>query len=146
MSKMINIINYLLRKAIESTNWEETEDEISATLIDQGFNGDEVTMALAIASRIRNRLTSSQPIVIPKPSNQLFRWMEMWKLSPEAQGYLIALREQGHITEMERQAVIDAAIQTDVSEVDLEIIQELTSQVCGYVASQGEAFSGYTIH
>jgi len=147
MAKMMNIVNFLLRKVIESTDWEKTEDEIYGALVEQGFNNDEIDMALAIASRIRSKLTSSEPIVIPKPSNQIFRWMELWKLSSEAQGYLIALRELGQITEMERQAVIDAALQVDLTEIDLETIQQLTSQVIGFSGGQGESsLGGHTIH
>jgi len=130
MGKMMNIVNYLLRMAMESTDWDETEEEIHVALSKKGFNNDEIDMALNIACKIRDRLTTMQPIVIPKPSNQLFHMLEIWKLSSEARGYLIALKEQGLITELDRQAVIETALQMEVPEVDLEIVQDLVADVC----------------
>lgn len=145
MSKMFNIVNYLLQKAIESKNWDDTEEEICGTLIEQGFDNDEIDMALAIAQRIKKRLASLQPIIIPKPSNQVFELLELWRLTREARGYLIAMRELGQISEIERQDIVDAALQMDTMEIDLEDVQDLTAQICGCI-DQGDNPTNHTIH
>ena len=146
MTKMLNIVHYLLRMAAKSIDWEKTQQEIHGHLLKKGFDSEEIDLAISIASRFKDRLASHEPIVIPKPTSQLFLLMENWRIAPEARGFLIALREQGRLSEKERQVVIESAMQVDTPEIDLELMQELVEQLCDSSVSSREFREDFAIH
>lgn len=149
ISRLIELVSYALSRAFDESeaDWWEVRDELADQLESRGFEPEEIQIALDVAGRIRESLESQPVLAENLKSNQLYRLLEEWKLSPEARGYLISIQENGSLTPEQRETVVERCLSLDTIEpVGLELMRGLVNWVVSGEEDDLDSFLTDTVH
>lgn len=126
-SRIVNIISFIIKEVLEGKDLLETESEIVESLLDQGYNLEEINSAfdwlfsLITKGMAKKRIKSTT-------SKRILHHLERLKLSSPAYGLLIKMQETGLITPAQREEIIEQALISG-DEVDPEEIERIAGQV-----------------
>ena len=123
------MIGYILQKAVEIDDIEVLSEEITRTMISQGFNGNDIDIALALAFRLKQKLIQFSRIEYVPRTELLFKYLEEMKISSEARGYLMELQNNGFITAEEKDQVVEKVVFSDMEDADLNTIKAIVNYV-----------------
>jgi uncharacterized protein Smg (DUF494 family) len=127
--KLIEMVGLILRRGMESEDWDQTEEEIVESMLFQGYDVNEINMAISVAQRLREQVERRQFVGRPPQSNRIFEFLEQIRLTPKARGYLLTLIHSGAITPMQREEIVEKTLFIDAPEIGLEEIQYVTQMV-----------------
>jgi uncharacterized protein Smg (DUF494 family) len=126
--KIIEIIVYLLTELKSNKQLKEIDMQNLSKL---GYTQNEISTAF---SWIYTRIYSGEKIFSDESktphSHRTFHEVEKNILTPEAQGYLIQLRELGLVDDLEIETIIDRIMVSGYSKVSIE---DMKSFVAGYL-------------
>ncbi|MDX9752900.1 MAG: DUF494 family protein [bacterium] len=140
LTRLIEMVSFILSRSLDSDeeDWGILRGELTEHLQGRGFNGQEIDIAFEVASRIRSRMDENASIAIPFKTNLVYRYLEEFKLTREARGYLHSLVLMGKITPIQREEIVERALFLDIAEVDLPDMQYLVNLVLGGDSWPGE--------
>lgn len=127
--KLIEMVGLFLRRGMEAEDWDQAEEEIVESMLFQGYDMNEINMAVSVAQRLREQLGRRQNLSSAIRSNRIFEQLEQIRLTPEARGYLIRLLHSGAITPSQREEIVEKTLFLDVAEIGLEEVQYVTQTV-----------------
>ncbi|RMH73524.1 MAG: DUF494 family protein [Gemmatimonadetes bacterium] len=136
---MLNKIMEMLEKISEQfhsnpPNLEEVK-AMRESLEDQGYTSEEINTALVwLLQMMRPASTDQHPTdqAYPHPTPRTIRVLNMFEelmMSREAFGHLIQLRELGLIDDAQTELIMERAMMSDASELDLEGIKLISASV-----------------
>lgn len=133
LSRLIEMVSYILSRSLETEedDWGLLRNELTEQLQGRGFNGQEIDIAFEVANRIRLRMDDNSSVALPFKTNLVYRYLEEFKLTKEARGYLLSLMEMGKITPVQKEEIIERALFLDTPDVDLPEIQFLVNLILG---------------
>jgi uncharacterized protein Smg (DUF494 family) len=127
--KLIEMVGFILRRGMETEDWDQTEEEIVESMLFQGYDINDINVALSVAHRLRQQLEQRQQGSPPVPSNRVFELLEKIRLTGEARGYLLRLVHSGVITPVQREEIVEKTLFIDAVEIGLEEVQYVTQMV-----------------
>lgn len=150
LTRLVEMVSFILAKSLEfeDDDWGVLKNELTEQLEGKGFQNHEIDIAFEVVNRIRNRLEQGNHVHFPFKTNRVYPLLEELKISQEARGYLLNLMEQGVITPVQREEVIERAFFLEDSQVGLDEIEYLVSVVLGGEGWPGEdsPSMNYTLH
>lgn len=126
--RVVEILVYLMSQIRENNGGTEGIDGMSKELLNQGYTENEINAAF---SWLFEKIQMDQKEILSESSNGLhnsFRVLheaEKLVIRPEAQGYLIQLKELGIITESDMEQIIERAMMLGVSAVSADDIKSI---------------------
>lgn len=133
LSRLIEMVSYILSRSLETEeeDWGLIRNELTEQLQGRGFNGQEIDVAFEVANRIRSRMDDNSSVALPFKTNMVYRFLEEFKLTKDARGYLYSLMAQGKISPIQKEEIVERALFLDSPEVDLPEIQFLVNLILG---------------
>jgi uncharacterized protein Smg (DUF494 family) len=133
LSRLIEMVSYILSKSLEmdEEDWGMVRHELTEQLHGRGFNGNEIDIAFEVANRIRARMEDSASMALPFKTNMVYRFLEDFKLTKEARGFLYSLQLLGKITPIQKEEIIERALFLDLPEVDVPEVEILVNMILG---------------
>ncbi|MFH1741284.1 MAG: DUF494 family protein [bacterium] len=128
------MVSFILSRTFEGDddeNWGDARQRIGEILEDHGFHPAEITMALDVAYRIRQRLSDHEYYSVPVHTNRVYQYLEEIRLTREARGYLIRLLHENAMTHEQYQQVIEKSLMVDMPEVGIEEVQLIANDLLG---------------
>ena len=139
LARLIEMVSFILAKSFENDDdWMVLRSELTEQLQGQGFNGQEIDIAFEVANKIRSRIEEGTTIPFPLKTNQVYQYLEQFKLNKSARGYLLTLVNDQRITPLQREEIVERAFFLDIPEVGLPEIQYLVNLVLGGDSWPGE--------
>jgi len=140
LTRLIEMVSFILAKSFENDedDWSLLRSELTEQLQGQGFNGQEIDIAFEVANKIRSRIEEGTTIPFPLKTNQVYQYLEQFKINKAARGYLMTLLHDGRITPQQREEVVERAFFLDTTEVGIPEIQYLVNLVIGGEGWPGE--------
>lgn len=128
--RIVEIINFLVKELLENDNAMVDEESIVQSLMQLGYQIEEINMAFVLIFSLEGRIekqclgkTLSHP-----ESIRILSVIERSRLTLDAQGLLINLRQENMLTEDELERVIDVVIHQP-EEVDKKRVWEIIEQI-----------------
>ena len=149
ISRLIELVSYALSRAFDEsdTDWWEVRGELADHFEARGFEPEEIEIALDVAGRIKESLDRQPMLADALKSNQIYRFLEEWKLTREARGYLIALQNKGLITPQQRETVIERCLSIETAEpIGTDLMHGLVNWVVSGEEDDLDSFLTDTIH
>ncbi len=132
ISRLLELVSFALSQAFDAieADWLDTRQDIADELEARGFEPEEIEIALDVAGRIRESLEFDPLPEEMLKSNRVYKFLEEWKLTPEARGYLLGLVTKGRITPQQRETIVERCLSIDSNEpIGEELIHNLTNWV-----------------
>ena len=132
ISRLLELVSFALSQAFDESDsdWLQTRRDIADQLEARGFEPEEIEIALDVAGRIKESLEFDPISSDTLKSNQVYRLLEEWRLTPEARGYLFQLVDNGAITSQQREAVVERCLSLDSADpIGAELIRNLVNWV-----------------
>jgi len=126
--RVVEILVYLMSQIREKNGGIEGIDGMSKELLNQGYTENEINTAF---SWLFEKIRMDQEEIFGESFNELrngFRVLheaEKLVIHPEAQGYLIQLKELGIISQSDMEQIIERAMMLGVSAVSAEDIKSI---------------------
>ncbi len=126
--RVVEILVYLMSQIREKNGGIEGIDGVSKELLNQGYTENEINAAF---SWLFDKIQMDQEEILAESSVELhhsFRVLheaEKLVIRPEAQGYLIQLKELGIISESDLEQIIERAMMLGVNAVTANDIKSL---------------------
>lgn len=127
--KLIEMVGFILRRGMETEDWDQAEEEIVESMLLQGYDVNEINMAISVAHRLRDQLERRQFGPATMQSNRIFKLLEEIRLTSRARGYLLNLVHSGAITPIQREEIVEKTLFVDAAEIGLEEVQYVTQMV-----------------
>lgn len=115
---MFEILMYLFESYFDAGSYPEP-DKLSRKLSAAGFEGDEISEALSWLSALQQN-PDNYPAIIEHAGIRHFASIELDAISAEARQFLVFTHQQGMISTVEREMVIDRAIALQQSNLGLD--------------------------
>ncbi|MGM9571539.1 MAG: DUF494 family protein [bacterium] len=128
--RIVEIINFLVKELLENDNAVVDEESIVQSLMQLGYQIEEINMAFVLIFSLEGRIEKQclgRTISHPK-SIRVLNVIERSKLTLDAQGLLINLRQENMITEDELERVLDVVIHQP-EEVNQKRVWEIIEQI-----------------
>ena len=143
ITKILDMVSFLLRKAVEGMDWEEARAELMDNLVRQGYGHQEIDMALNIAHRIQERMDAHDAVAVPVRSNRVFEVFASWRIPLDLRGYLVGLEHRGVLTPCQRETIVERLLMVDPDELDLDVVKAhvgalLADDGWGWITPGGE--------
>ena len=131
VTRLMQMVSFILSRTFEGDeeDWGDARQRIGELLETHGYEPSEISVALEVALRIRQRLSGEHEIAIPVYTNLVFSHLERIRLSTEARGFLLRLVHEKTITPVQHQQVIEKSLLLDMPEVGREEIEMLLSDI-----------------
>lgn len=129
MTKILEVVYNLLRRAADGETLEESREEILQWLADEGISTRDADLALNIAIKIQDRVDDDGAAPQPIRSDRVFMDMERARFSTDALGYLDGMVQSGVIDAIMRDEVVNRALMSDVPLVDIRVCQSILSSI-----------------
>lgn len=132
ISRLIELVSFALSHAFDEleADWLDVRREVAFQLEAQGFDPEEIEIALDVAGRIRENLESEATLAEAPRTNMIYRQLEELKLTPAARGHLLSLVNEQRITPQQREAVIERCLGIESNEpVDIDLIRGIVNWV-----------------
>jgi len=146
--RVVEILVYLMSQIRENNGGTEGIDGMSKELLSQGYTENEINAAF---SWLFEKIQMDQKEILGESSNELhnsFRVLheaEKLVIRPQAQGYLIQLKELGIITESDMEQIIERAMMLGVNAVSAEDIKSIVVSLLFSSDELGDQLLGRTI-
>ncbi len=106
---MFEILMYLFESYFDVGSYPEP-DKLTRKLSAAGFEGDEITEALAWLSALQQQNPESYPAGLKHAGQRHFAELEQQRVSQEARHFLLFAEQQHLISAVEREMIIDRAV------------------------------------
>lgn len=106
---MFEILMYLFESYFDAGSYPEP-DKLTRKLSAAGFEGDEITEALAWLSALQQQNPESYPASLERAGYRHFAELEQQRISYEARQFLLFAEQQHLISAVEREMIIDRAV------------------------------------
>lgn len=116
---MFEILMYLFESYIDAGSY-PAPDKLSRKLSAAGFEGEDIDEALTWLSALRLQNSDSYPAVLAHSGMRFFADLELARIGFEARQFLLFAEQQGMISAVEREIVIDRALALQQKELSLE--------------------------
>ncbi len=146
--RVVEILVYLMSQIREKNGGIEGIDGMSEELLNQGYTENEINAAF---SWLFEKIQMDQEEIPGESSNGLrnsYRVLheaEKLVIRPEAQGYLIQLKELGIISESDLEQIIERAMMLGVSTVSAEDIKSMVVSLLFSSDNLDDQLLGHTI-
>ncbi len=126
--KIVEIIVYIIKEMRDN---KELGDINLSELSDYGYTETEISTAL---SWVIDKISTGENIFLadrksPRNSYRIFHEAEKMVIEPEAQGYVLLLRELGVIDEMDVELIIERVMISGFHKADLKNIKSIVGTV-----------------
>lgn len=149
ISRLIELVSFALSQAFDEadTDWPETRRDLADQLEARGFEPEEIEIALDVAGRIKESLDGEPITTDSLRTNQVYSYLEEWRLVPEARGYLVKLQNEGIITHEMREQIVQRCMAIETPEpIGLELMQGLVNWVTFGSDDDLDTFLNPTVH
>ncbi len=106
---MFEILMYLFESYFDAGSYPEP-DKLSRKLSAAGFEGDEISEALAWLSALQTQNPDSYPESLEHSGQRHFAELELQLISDEARQFLMFAEQQHLISAVEREMIIDRSV------------------------------------
>lgn len=106
---MFDILMYLFESYFDAGRYPEP-DKLSRKLSAAGFEGEEISEALTWLSALQAQNAENYPASLAHAGLRHFAALELQRISPEARQFLLYAEQQGLISAVEREMIIDRAV------------------------------------
>jgi len=127
--KLIEMVGLYLRRGMEAEDWDQAEEEIIESMLFQGYDLNEINMAISVAHRLREQIERQETAPSAYRSNRVFENLEQLRLTSEARGYLLRLVHSGAITPVQREEIVEKTLFIDAPEIGLDEVQYVAQMV-----------------
>ncbi len=121
---MFEILMYLFESYFNTDGYPEL-DKLSRKLSAAGFEGDEISEAINWLAELQQQNGDDYPTELSHIGMRFYADFEKQRISSDARQFLMFAEQQGMITAVEREMVIDRAValnQPSLSEANLKLI------------------------
>ncbi len=121
---MFEILAYLFETYIDAGSYPDS-DRLSLKLAAAGFEDDDIHLALGWLAGLSELSAANYPEAINRSGMRCYADMEIKRLSAEARSFLAFLEQNGMITPIEREMIIDRAVaigRDDLAEDKIKLI------------------------
>ena len=149
ISRLIELVSFALSQAFDEgdADWLETRRYLADRLEARGFEPEEIEIALDVAGRIKESLDGSPITTDSMHTNQVYSYLEEWRLAPEARGYLVKLQNEGLITHEMREQIVQRCMSIETPEpIDIDLMQSLVNWVTSGNEDDLDTFLDPTVH
>ena len=128
--RVVEILIYIMSEIRRNRNVTTKLDILSESLIQKGYSESEISSAF---SWLMDRLNNEAEELIPKQEPSLkssirhLHEIEKAVISIEAHGYLIQLRELGIIDQIDQEQILERAMMSGASEVDVDDVKAVVA-------------------
>ncbi len=131
VSRLMQMVSFILSRTFEGDeeDWGDARQRIGELLETHGYDPAEISVALDVALRIRQRLSGDEEITVPIHTNQVFTYLEHFRLTTEARGYLIRLLHEKAITPVQYHQVIEKSLLFDIPDVGREEVELILCEI-----------------
>lgn len=142
--RVVEILIYIMSEIRRNRNVTTKLDILSESLIEKGYSESEISSAF---SWLMDRLNNESEEIIakqePSLSNSFRHLHEIEKavISIEAYGYLIQLRELGIIDHLDLEQILERAMMSGASEVDVDDVKAVVAAML--ISSDNLESGGY---
>jgi len=106
---MFEILMYLFESYFDAGSYPEP-DKLSRKLSAAGFEGEDITEALAWLSALQQQNPESYPDILEHTGQRHFAELELQRIGFEARQFLLFAEQQHLISAVEREMIIDRAV------------------------------------
>ena len=106
---MFEILMYLFESYFDAGSYPEP-DKLERKLSAAGFEGEEISEALAWLSALQQQNPDSYPASLEHSGQRHFAGLELQRISYEARQFLVFAEQQHLISAIEREMVIDRSV------------------------------------
>ncbi len=130
--RVVEILIYIMSEIRRNRNVTTKLDILSESLIQKGYSESEISSAF---SWLMDRLNNESEEIIPKQEPSLkqsvrhLHEIEKAVISIEAHGYLIQLHELGIINQLEQEQILERAMMSGASEVDIDDVKAVVASM-----------------
>ena len=110
---------YLFESYIDAGSYPPA-DKLSRKLSAAGFEGEDIDEALTWLSALRLQNSESYPAMLEDTGMRFFAELEFERIGTEARQFLLFAEQQGMISAVEREIVIDRALALQQKDLSLE--------------------------
>ena len=142
-NRILEIVFYLIDLFRENESVAVDESTASVELKNLGYSEDEISQAYTLITRSSEFSGETLFSAFPKntASIRLLTSEERYRLSHEAQSFLLKLAHLGIISREQLEGILETALNSGMIAVDIEDIKQITSGVLMDDKSDNKSFS-----
>ncbi|MCK6370609.1 MAG: DUF494 domain-containing protein [Gammaproteobacteria bacterium] len=140
---VLDVLMYLFETFSEQEEHHEGTDHsvLRQELLKAGFREREVDRALTWLDDLGQDPDRPFPTAPAAHSVRIYNGIELSRISAECRGYLLYLEQNGILSSLQREIVIERLMALDAGEIDIEQIKWVTLMVLFSQAEQQGAFA-----
>jgi Smg protein len=116
---MFDILMFLFESYYDAGNYPEP-DKLSLKLTAAGFENDEIHLALAWLSGLKQLSAENYPAAINQSGTRCYAGLEMSRISTEALHFITFWEQNKLITPVEREMILDRAVAMERENLSLD--------------------------
>jgi Smg protein len=119
---MFDILMFLFESYFDAGNYPDT-DKLSLKLTAAGFEDNEIHLALAWLSGLKQLSAASYPEAINHSGTRCYAELETSRISPEALSFITFWEQNKVITPVEREMILDRAVAMGTDSLSLDKVK-----------------------
>jgi Smg protein len=125
---MFDILMFLFESYYDADHYPDT-DKLSLKLTAAGFEDEEIHLALAWLSGLKQLSASNYPVVINHSGTRCYAELEIDRISIEARRFLTFWEQNKLITPVEREMILDRAVAMGREDLSLDKVKLIALMV-----------------